>query len=94
MRICTQLRSLFIVILTQYFPQRPDALWNQFWVHICDDLSYKIRTLYHIPNPFDSQVEDYGLYLLNQIIQELGKSLKNFHPMQLPIGSWSMIVGN
>ena len=94
MRTGTQLRSLFSVILMQCFPQRPDALWNQFWVHICDDLSYKIRALYHILNPSDSQVEDYGLYMLNQILQESGKSLKDLPSMRLSTGSWSTIVGN
>ena len=94
MRIGSQLRSLFTVILTQCSPKRPEALWNQFWMHVCDDLSYKIRTIYQILNPSDSQIEDYGLYLLNQLLQESGKSLKDYPPMPLPTKSWSIIVGN
>ena len=94
MKTGAQLRSLFSVILMQCSPKSPDALWNQFWVHICDDLSHKIGTLYHICNPSDSQVEDFGLYLLNQILQQSGKSLKDFPPMPLSTGTWNTVVGN
>ena len=87
MKIGSQLRSLFSVILTQCSPKNPDALWTQFWVHICDEISYKIRTLYHIPHSSESQIKDYSMYLLNQLLQESGKSLKDFPPMPLPVGS-------
>lgn len=83
MKTGAQLRSLFSVILIQCSPRCPDALWNQFWVHICDDLSQKIRTLYTICNLSDFQVEDLGLYLLKQNIRQSGKSLKDFPPMPL-----------
>ena len=94
MRTGAQLRSLFTVILTQCSPKRPEVLWNQFWMHVCDDLSYKIRTIYQISDPSDAQVKDYGLYILNQLLQESGKSLKDHPPMPLSNGSWSTIVGN
>ena len=61
---------------------------------ICDDLAHKLRTLFAIPNPTDAQVEDYGLYLLNQLLQESGKSLIDFPPMPEPVEHWSTIVGN
>ncbi|KAG5521520.1 hypothetical protein RHGRI_033922 [Rhododendron griersonianum] len=65
-----QLRRLFSVILTQCSPQQPMELWKRFWVHICDDLGHKIRTLFSISNPTEAQIEDYGLFLLNQLLQE------------------------
>ena len=37
-----------------------------------------LRTLFAITNPTKTQIEDYGLYLLNQLLQESGKSLTGF----------------
>ena len=73
-----QLRRLFSVILTQCCPLQPQVLWNQFSMHIFDDLAHKIRTLFSITNPTEAQIEDYGLYLLNQLLQESGKGLTDF----------------
>ncbi|KAG5545929.1 hypothetical protein RHGRI_018181 [Rhododendron griersonianum] len=89
-----QLRRLFGVILTQCSPLNPCALWKQFCIHICDDLAHKIRTLFSIANPTEAQVEDYGLYLLDELLQESGKTLLNFPPMPIPIGNWSVVFGN
>ncbi|KAI8557126.1 hypothetical protein RHMOL_Rhmol05G0311100 [Rhododendron molle] len=89
-----QLRRLFSIILMQCSPIHPYALWKQFSVHICDDLAYKIRTLFAISNPSEAQIEDYGLYLLNHLLQESGKTLLDFPPMPQPNENWSAIVGN
>ena len=89
-----QLRRLFSIILTQYSPLNPCALWNQFSMHICDDLTHKIHTLFAISNPTDAQIEDYGLHLLNQMLHESGKSLIDFPPMPQVIANWSPVVGN
>ncbi|XP_058219883.1 uncharacterized protein LOC131330353 [Rhododendron vialii] len=89
-----QLRRLFGVILTQCSPLHPYALWKQFCIHICDDLAHKIRTLFSIANPTEAQVEDYGLYLLDELLHESGKNLLDFPPMPIPIGNWSVVFGN
>ena len=89
-----QLRRLFSIILTQCSPLQPYALWNQFKVHICDDLPHKLCTVFAISNPNDTQIEDYGLYLLNEMLQESGKSLLDFPPMPQPTETWSATVGN
>ncbi|XP_058225285.1 uncharacterized protein LOC131334341 [Rhododendron vialii] len=89
-----QLRRLFCVILTQCSPLQQLELWNRFSIHICDDLAHKIRTLYALPNPTEGQIEDYGLYLLNQMLGETGKSLHDFPPMPQPNENWSTAVGN
>ncbi|KAG5556991.1 hypothetical protein RHGRI_007293 [Rhododendron griersonianum] len=94
MKIGYQLRRLFSIILTQCSPIHPYALWKQFSVHICDDLAHKIRTLFAISNPSEAQIEDYGLYLLNQLLQESSKTLLDFPPMPQPNENWSAIVGN
>ncbi|KAG5561407.1 hypothetical protein RHGRI_004441 [Rhododendron griersonianum] len=89
-----QLRRLFSIILTQCSPLQPYALWKQFSLHICDDLAYKIHLLFGISNPTEAQVEDYGLYLLNELLQESGKTLFDFPPMPHPSGNWNAVVGN
>ncbi|XP_058202832.1 uncharacterized protein LOC131317291 [Rhododendron vialii] len=89
-----QLRRLFGVILTQCSPLHPCALWKQFCIHICDNLAHKIRTLFSIANPTEAQVKDYGLYLLDELLQESSKNLLDFPPMPIPIGNWSVVFGN
>ncbi|XP_028116876.1 uncharacterized protein LOC114314600 [Camellia sinensis] len=44
---------------------------------------YQLRRLFY-----------YGLYLLNQMLQESGKSLIDFPPMPQPTANWSATVGN
>ena len=89
-----QLRRLFSIILTECSPLDPLDLWNQFSMHICDDLEHKIRTMFDISNPSQDQIEDYGIYLLDQLLHESGKSLVDFPPMPQPIENWNPIVGN
>ncbi|KAG5531644.1 hypothetical protein RHGRI_026312 [Rhododendron griersonianum] len=89
-----QLMRLFCVILTQCSPLQPLELGKQFFINKCDDLPHKIRTLFGILNPTEAQIEDYGLYLLNQMLEETGKSLLDFPPMPQPIKNWSTVVGN
>ena len=50
--------------------------------------------MFGVLNPTDDQIEDYSLYLLNQLLHESGKSLSDFSPMPQPIGNWNAIVGN
>ena len=89
-----QLRRLYSIILTECSPLHPLALWNQFSKQICDDLAHKIRTIFGIVSPTQDQIEDYGLYLMNQLLHESGKGLIDFPPMPQPIGNWNVIVGN
>ena len=56
-----QLRRLFCIILTECAPVHPLELWEQFSMHICDDLGHSIRTNFGISNPTDNQIKDYGL---------------------------------
>ena len=54
MRTGYQLQRLFSVILTQCSPLQPNVLWNQFKIHICDDLAHKIWTLFGILRPTEA----------------------------------------
>jgi len=73
-----QLHQLFCTMLLFCSPADPEALWMDFWQHICDDLwHYLITNLQH-NNPIAEDVYDYGLYLLDQLLSALGHTLTAF----------------
>ncbi|XP_026381746.1 uncharacterized protein LOC113276364 [Papaver somniferum] len=88
-----QLRQLFGLILTKCNPTRPEVLWERYGKDICDDLPFRIKRQYEIENPTEEQVLDYGLYLMEKIVQEEGKEMKDLG-MPQHTGDWSRIVGN
>ena len=88
-----QLRQLFVTILKNCIPSEPLVLWDQFKENICDDLAHALRNK-GFENPTDDQVYDYGLYLIEKSPREVGKSLKDFPPMPMPVGDWAAIEGN
>ncbi|HEV7738154.1 MAG TPA: AAA family ATPase [Chlamydiales bacterium] len=91
----SQLHHLFVTILLFCLPSSPSALWNEFRQHICDDLEYKLRHHHGIENPSEDQIYDYGLYLINTILQSSGKSLSQDFPDMLQIvHHWDEVEGN
>ena len=77
----SQLRRLFTSILTSCFLSDLRSLWNLFKDVICNDLKYCLQTTYHIQNPEDDQVYDFGLYLIDKILNQAGKFLDHFRDM-------------
>ncbi|KAJ6455547.1 hypothetical protein C8R47DRAFT_933862, partial [Mycena vitilis] len=61
MQTGTRLRRLFITLLLFCNPSEPWRLWEEFRVHICDDLAHRLRTM-GFEDPTDEDVFDYGLY--------------------------------
>jgi len=96
-----QLRNLFVTILQENAPSDPAALWLQFRDRICDDLCHALCQAF--PNqdliqgdPTEEDAYDYGLYLINQLLDATGCSLlQNFPTMPRPQKNWdTLIVGN
>ena len=75
-----QLRNLFVTILRDCAPSDPVQLWNTYWPHICDDLQYQLQHTNLHPNPTDDDIQDYGIYLINQLLIVSGKSLQRDWP--------------
>ena len=94
MQMGSQMRRLFATILAFCFPSDPRNLWNLFKDRICDDLRNQLRTRHHIQDPTDDQVHDFGLFLLDKILNQAGKSLAQFRDMPQFTGPWQQIEGN
>jgi len=81
---CCQL--LAVILLTDEVAE-PRLLWDQFKAGLCDDVKHKLYYMNHyqadqkIPK---NDVYDYGLWNLNRILVEMGRSLADFPPMPLP----------
>jgi DNA replication protein DnaC len=83
MQTGTRLRLLFVMILNFCRPACPDALWITYRQGMCDDLRYRL-TSSGVASPSEEQVFDYGLYLINQLLGDYGRTLCDFPPMPLP----------
>ena len=89
----TQLRRLFVMILKECSPVEPLALWDEYKSYICDDLHHCLIQL-QFEQPTEDLIYNYGLYLIEEALQESGKSLKDYAPMPMPVNNWNTIVGN
>ena len=96
MQTGAQLRHLFVTIIRDCTPANPRSLWDTFWPHICDDLSYHLREHAHIQEPSQEQIQDYGLYLIDQLLSHTGKRLRDWDTMpEFGINwDWEGLLGN
>src|SRR5487761_412025 len=83
-----QLHHLFVTILRDCTPTNPGALWEKFCANICDDLGHQLSTLHIQENPSSAEIEDYGLYLIDQLLSPSEKHLKDFQGMPEVTGDW------
>ena len=89
-----QLRHLFVTILRDCTPADPKALWTTFWPYICDDLKYQLQHHHNHPNASDEEIQDYGLYLIDQLLSKSGKRLSDWESMPQVVGDWDANMGN
>ena len=91
------LRHLFAMALQHTTISNPLQIWYQFGNSFCDDLSHRLRTgRVIIPVEGDSMDNelslDYGLYHIQQLLNEYGKSLAEFG-LPEPVLEWRDIAG-
>jgi len=89
-----QLRNLFVIILRDCSPSDPLALWMQFRDKICDDLRYALQHHNLQVDPTQEDVFDYGLYLIDRILQSTNQSLHDWPMLPFPVGNWAELIGN
>ena len=89
-----QLRNLFVIILRECAPSDPLALWMQFREKICDDLRHALQRHNLRENPTEEEVFDYGLYLIDRILQVSNQSLRDWPMLPYPVGNWAELIGN
>ena len=89
-----QLRNLFVIILRDCGPSDPLTLWMAFRDKICDDLRYALHNGNIRQDPTQDQVFDYGLYLIDRILQNSNKSLRDWPTLPQPIEDWTAAIGN
>jgi hypothetical protein len=93
MQTGARLRQLFATILLFCAPAQPDRLWQDFRTYICDDLPYRLRTL-GITNTSSNDIFDYGLYIIDNILQESGHTLSDWPCMPSLQHQWEQCSAN
>ena len=88
-----QLRLLFVTLLLFCAPAEPHLLWQTFCTKICDDLRHNLHQLGRTVIP-DNDVYDFGLYLIDNILQDSGHSLSDFPSMPQSQLNWSDTLNN
>jgi len=73
-----QQRLLFAVILTDCNPAKPKEQWEMFKMSITDYCIHQLIHKYGILNPTLDQRLSLGLSIIQEIIQQSGKSLEDF----------------
>ena len=81
-----QLRQLFVTILMFCEVSDPLILWDSNWKILTEDILNRQRHISHFHDLIlsDSQLKNYGLYEIDQILQQYGKSLKDYPQMPQP----------
>ena len=93
MQTGSRLRHLFTTILLFCAPTQPDRLWEEFRDQICDDIPYRLRTL-GVNNISTNDIYDYGLYIIDNILQESGHSLRDWPCMPALQHQWEQYSVN
>ena len=72
-----QMHHLFVTILKDCSPANPTDLWQTLGINICDDLKRHPILLARNAEPPEEEILDYGLYLIDQLLRQSGKTLDN-----------------
>jgi len=94
MAVGHQMRHLFVTIIKDCNPADPRALWDTFWQDICDDLKHHVIFHNREVEPLEEEIQDYGLYLIDQILIQAGKSLKDWDSLPQVVGDWGTLIQN
>ncbi|QRW06210.1 helitron helicase-like amino-terminal domain protein [Ceratobasidium sp. AG-Ba] len=72
-----QLRKLFVLIVTACAPGDATQLWLDFQERLCDDLRHELqRQPWRLENPPEERVYDFGLYLIERLVEDAGLTMQ------------------
>ncbi|CAH9134225.1 unnamed protein product, partial [Cuscuta epithymum] len=80
------LRELFVTLLTSDELSKPELVWKQCWEDLSDDVLYNIRRNLN-DQELDlsaAQIKNYALLEVEKLLQQKGKSLRNYANMPFP----------
>ena len=89
-----QLRVLFITILYECSLSNPRHLWDTHNHRLCDDLRYRLQHRHIREDPSNEDVWDYGLFLIDQLLSNFNKSLRDWPDMPQVQQEWEDAVLN
>jgi len=89
-----QLRVLFITILYECSPSNPRLLWDTHKHRLCDDLRYRLQHRHIREDPSDEDVWDYGLFLIDRLLSNFNKSLRDWPDMPQVQQEWADAIQN
>jgi hypothetical protein len=72
---------LFVTILKDCTSADPRVLWDTFWQDICDNVKHHPVFHNRDTEPSEKEIQDYGLYLIDQILAQSGKRLQDWDCM-------------
>ncbi|KAG5566136.1 hypothetical protein RHGRI_001911 [Rhododendron griersonianum] len=92
----SQLRNLFCSMLMFSEVTNPLELWENHWVDLTDDLQNRVRRLTGDVNLSlrECDLKNLGLVEIENILNQNGRSLREFSPMPLPSSREAEIVSN
>ncbi|KAL2938140.1 ATP-dependent DNA helicase PIF1 [Bienertia sinuspersici] len=81
-----QLRHLFVTILLFCEVSSPESLWIKSWEQLSDDILYRQRRRLNAPNLMltPSQLQNYALYEIEEILNRNNRSIRDFEGMPYP----------
>ena len=90
-----QLRQFFVSIILFCQVADPLILFNQFWHSMHDDILYKLRTSFRMPQLIlpDDQLKNYVLYELEQLFNASAATLQD-HNLPMPDGQLMKEITN
>jgi len=94
MAVGRQMRNLFVTILKDCSPADPRALWDTFWQDICDDLRRHPVFQDRDVEPSEEEIQDYGLFLIDQLLIKAGKRLQDWDSLPQVTGDWGTLLQN
>ncbi|CAH9116894.1 unnamed protein product, partial [Cuscuta epithymum] len=82
------LRYLFATTLTSGCASRPEHIWEKCWIFFSYDILYRQRRLMQYPDLTltDEEIKNLTIIEIKHLLQNYGRSLRDYHPMPFPRG--------